>query len=125
MEQVSGLPVNPLTAEAVEPLSYFGLDTPQLREQTANYYNCMSRLDSLIGELLVALRRSGKAERTLVVYLGDHGADLLRGKRTSYEGGVRIPLIVHWPGKAKPGQVRNELVSTLEGFAQRRAGRSC
>ena len=112
--QTGKLPVRPLTGDDVKPLAYFGLDTPQLRSDTANYYNCMSRLDSLIGDLLVTLQESGKANNTLVIYLGDHGADLLRGKRTSYEGGVRIPLIVHWPGKTKPGHVARELVSTLD-----------
>ena len=114
VEQVKGLPKQPLTADDVKPLAYFGLDTPDLRKQTANYYNCMSRLDSLVGDLLHSLKRSGKADNTLVVYLGDHGADLLRGKRTSYEGGVRIPLIVRWPGKVKSKHVRHELVSTLD-----------
>ena len=114
IKQVSGLPKRPLTADDVKPLAYFGIDTPQLRPETANYYNCMSRLDSLIGDLLAALERSEKADSTLVVYLGDHGADLLRGKRTSYEGGIRVPLIVHWPNQAKPKQVRTELVSTLD-----------
>ena len=108
VEQVKGLPKQPLTADDVKPLAYFGLDTPDLRKQTANYYNCMSRLDSLVGDLLHSLKRSGKADNTLVVYLGDHGADLLRGKRTSYEGGVRIPLIVRWPGKVKSKHVRHE-----------------
>ena len=112
--QVKGLPRQPLTGSDVRPLAYFGLDTPELREQTANYYNCMSRLDSLIGDLLKGLQRSGKADNTLVVYLGDHGADLLRGKRTSYEGGLRVPLIVRWPGQIKSGQVRSELTSTLD-----------
>lgn len=112
--RVKGLPKELLTGEDVKPMAYFGLDTPELREQTASYYNCMSRLDSLVGDLLEALQRSGKAENTLVVYLGDHGADLLRGKRTSYEGGLRIPLIVRWPGKIKSKQVRSELVSTLD-----------
>jgi len=114
LKQVRGLPARPLSGDDVKPLAYFGLDSPQLRTDTADYYNCMSRLDSLIGELLDALRHSGKAENTLIVYLGDHGADLLRGKRTCYEGGVRVPLIVRWPGKAKPNQVRHELVSTLD-----------
>jgi len=114
LRQVRGLPARPLSGDDVKPLAYFGLDTPQLREDTANYYNCISRLDSLIGELLDALRRSGKADNTLIVYLGDHGADLLRGKRTCYEGGLRVPLIVRWPGKAKANQVRRELVSTLD-----------
>ncbi len=114
LKQVRGLPEQPLSGADVTPLAYFGLDTPQLREETADYYNCLSRLDSLIGDLLAALRRSGKADNTLVVYLGDHGADLLRGKRTSYEGGVRVPLIVRWPEKVKSQQVRKELVSTLD-----------
>ena len=114
IKQARGLPAEPLTGKDVKPLAYFGLDTPQLREETANYYNCMSRLDSLIGELLKALKQSGEADNTLVVYLGDHGADMLRGKRTSYEGGVRVPLIINWPGTAIGKQVRKELVSTLD-----------
>ena len=114
IKQVRGLPAKQLTGEDVKPLPYFGLDTPQLRSDTANYYNCMNRLDTLVGDLLAALDRTGKTANTLVVYLGDHGADLLRGKRTSYEGGVRVPLIIRWPGEAKPKQVRHELVSTLD-----------
>jgi N-sulfoglucosamine sulfohydrolase len=114
IKQTRGLPTEPLTGDDVKPLAYFGLDTPQLRSDTANYYNCMNRLDTLVGDLLEALDRSGKTANTLVVYLGDHGADLLRGKRTSYEGGVRVPLIIRWPGKTKPKQVRSELVSTLD-----------
>jgi hypothetical protein len=69
------------------------------RRLNADYYNCLSRLDSLIGDLLEALQRSGKSDNTLVVYIGDHGADFLRGKRTSYENGVRIPLIIRRPGR--------------------------
>lgn len=114
IKQTRGLPMEPLTDDDVKPLAYFGLDTPQLRSDTANYYNCLNRLDTLVGDLLKALDRSGKTTNTLIVYLGDHGADLLRGKRTSYEGGVRVPLIIRWPGEAKPKQVRNELVSTLD-----------
>ena len=114
LKQVAGLPAKPLSATEVKSLPYFGLDTPELRGQTADYYNCMHRLDSLVGDLLAALDRAGKAEETLVVYLGDHGADLLRGKRTSYEGGVRVPLIVRWPGRARAGHVSDALVSTLD-----------
>ena len=114
MAKAAGLPSSPLTGSDVEPLTCVGIDTPKLRTDTANYYNCMSRLDSLIGDLLGALDRSGKARDTMIIYLGDHGADLLRGKRTSYEGGVRIPLIIRWPDNAIAGQVRTELVSTLD-----------
>ena len=114
LRQVKGLPEKPLTGKDVKPLRYFGLDSPELREQTADYLNCMMRLDTLIGELLDALEVSGKADNTLIVYFGDHGADMLRGKRTSYEGGVRVPMILSWPGRVKGGQERNELVSTLD-----------
>jgi len=114
LPQVNGQPRNPLQAEQVKPLDYFGIETPELKQQTADYYNCIQRMDTLVGRLLDRLHRSGKADNTLVVYLGDHGADMLRGKRTSYEGGVRIPLIIRWPGIAKPKQVRQELVSTLD-----------
>jgi len=113
-KQVAGLPAKPLTGSDVLPLNYMGLDSPQLRTETANYYNCMSRLDHLIGDLLAKLKESGKNQETLVVYFGDHGADLLRGKRTSYEGGVRVPMIIRWPGHTRPGTVRTELVSTLD-----------
>jgi N-sulfoglucosamine sulfohydrolase len=114
LAKVKSMPESPLTGDDVKPLSYFGLDTPGLRQETADYYNCLNRLDTLIGELLEALRASEKAKDTLVVYIGDHGADMLRGKRTSYEGGLRIPMIVAGAGKAVEGQVRDELVSTLD-----------
>ncbi len=113
LKQVDGLPKQPLTGADVKSLPYFGIDPPELRQLMADYYNCMSRLDSLIGDLLAALDRSGKASNTLVIYLGDHGPDLLRGKRSSYEGGTRVPLLIRWPGQAKP-QVRPELVSTID-----------
>jgi N-sulfoglucosamine sulfohydrolase len=113
-DQVAGIPAKPLTGADVPPLNYMGLDSPQLRAETASYYNCMNRLDHLIGDLLSQLRKSGKERETLVVYFGDHGADLLRGKRTSYEGGVRVPMIIRWPGFTQPGTVRTELVSTLD-----------
>lgn len=112
--QVNGIPVKPLTGDDVRPLDYFGLDNAELRQQTADYYNCMSRLDSYIGDLLQALEETGKADNTLVVYIGDHGADMLRGKRTSYEGGTRVPFIVKWPGSSKAGIVSDELVSLID-----------
>lgn len=114
LTSVNSIPANPLTAKDVKSIAYFGMDTPELRRQTADYYNCMNRLDSQIGDLLSTLKESGKEKETLVVYMGDHGADLLRGKRTSYEGGVRVPLIVSWAGTVKQGQVSDALVSTLD-----------
>lgn len=114
LRQAEGLPENPLDGSDVQPLAYLGLGGAKLRRLSADHYNSMERLDVLVGDLLAALDRSGKADNTLVVYLGDHGADFIRGKRTCYEGGLRIPLIVRWPGRAKAGQARSELVSTID-----------
>ena len=112
--QVDGIPAKLLTGDDVEALPFFGISNPQLRQQTADYYNCMSRLDTLIGDLLEVLELSGKADNTIVAYIGDHGADMLRGKRTSYEGGTRVPFIIGAPGQSKNGIVRDELVSLLD-----------
>jgi len=114
LRQVDGLPEEPLEPEQVRTPPYMGVDTPETRTQAADYYNSIGRLDALVGHLLRELDESGRAERTLVIYLGDHGADLLRGKRTSYEGGVRVPLIIRWPRHAEVGAVRRELVSLVD-----------
>ena len=113
VRQAGGLPKNPQAGKDVRAMPYMGIDPPAWREMIADYYNCLSRLDTLVGDLMMALEKSGKAENTIVVYLGDHGADMFRGKRTCFEGGVRIPLLLRWPGHVKP-QVRKDLVSTLD-----------
>ncbi|HBJ83406.1 MAG TPA: sulfatase [Verrucomicrobiales bacterium] len=113
LRQVDGLPKSPQTGAEVKAMPYMGIDPPAMREMVADYYNSLARLDACVGDLLVMLEKSGKASNTIVIYIGDHGADFLRGKRTCYEGGLRIPLLIRWPGNAKP-QVREELVSTID-----------
>ncbi len=113
LKTVDGLPAKPLTGRDVDALPFMGINHPELRQQSADYYNCMMRLDTYIGQLLAVLEQSGRARDTVVVYIGDHGADMLRGKRTSYEGGLRVPMIIRWPS-SRPDQRREELVSTLD-----------
>ncbi|MBG88996.1 MAG: sulfatase, partial [Verrucomicrobiales bacterium] len=113
LRQQHGLPKSPLTGSDVRPLPWIGLDTPRLRESQADYYNCLMRLDEGIGQLLKALEAAGQAKQTLVIYLGDHGAQFPRGKLASYESSLHVPLIIRQPGQIDP-QVRNELVSTLD-----------
>jgi len=114
--RVGGLPEEPdlLRGGEVKPLPWVGCDSPRLREATANYYNCMSRLDTLVGRLLDELESSGKLEDTLIIYIGDHGAQFSRGKTSVYDAGTRIPFIVSWPGKVKAGSARSELVSVCD-----------
>lgn len=115
LRQQHGLPENPLSGEDVTgPLPFIGADSPRLRQGTADYYNCVMRLDSGIGMVLDQLEETGKTGNTLVIYIGDHGAQFSRGKATCYEGGLRIPMIVRWPGQVAPRTVREELVSTID-----------
>ncbi len=114
LRQQYGLPKKPLSANEVTSLPFIGADSPRLRQGTADYYNCVMRLDAGIEMLLDELDRAGKSENTLVIYIGDHGAQFSRGKATCYEGGLRIPMLVRWPGQVTPGTVRRELVSTVD-----------
>ena len=113
INRIGGLPADLQTEDDVQVMPYMGITSDRLRELVAGHYNCMSRLDSLIGDLLTALDESGKMNDTIVIYIGDHGADMLRGKRTCYEGGLRIPMLIRWPGHIDP-QIRSELVSTID-----------
>jgi arylsulfatase A-like enzyme len=75
------------------------------------YAAMVEGIDESIGRLLAGLERLGLAERTIVALTSDNGG-LLRsttnlglraGKGSAYEGGVRVPLIVRWPGVTRPG----------------------
>lgn len=112
--QAHGLPAEPLKPDDVKPMPWIGVDTPRIRGQVADYYNCLERLDHSVGLLLAELKKSGRADNTLVCYIGDHGAQFPRGKGAVYEAALRVPMIVRWPGVAKAGTVREELVSTLD-----------
>jgi N-sulfoglucosamine sulfohydrolase len=114
--QQHGLPEGPLSGADVAPLPYVGLRTPEVLKGTADYYNCIARLDTGVGALIAELEKSGRAADTLVIYLADHGAQMPRGKMTSYEGGVRIPLLVAWPGRLPAGIADRRLVSTIDIF---------
>jgi len=112
--QVDGLPTTQVDPATVQVMPYMGDATPRLREIVRNYYDCMLRLDACVGQLLTQLAEAGKADNTLVVFIGDHGAQMARGKVTVYEGGMRIPYIVRWPDVARVAQRSQALVSTID-----------
>ena len=88
----------------------------------AEFAGMITRLDAYVGEILAKLKEKGLDENTIVIFSSDNGpheeggADpeffgrdgKLRGlKRQCYEGGIRIPFIVRWPGKVKAGTVND------------------
>jgi uncharacterized sulfatase len=99
-------------AKAVLPPYY--PDTPVVRKTWARYYDLITALDYQVTRLLNQLEEDGLADNTIVFFWGDHGRGLTRGKRWVYDSGIRVPLIVRWPGKIKPGTVDDRMVSLMD-----------
>jgi N-sulfoglucosamine sulfohydrolase len=99
---------------AAAPVPPYQPDTPAIREAWARYSDNVSALDAWAGDLLAELEEDGLAEDTLVVFWSDHGRGLPRGKRWPYDAGLRVPVLVRWPGVVAPGTVRTELVYLMD-----------
>jgi arylsulfatase A-like enzyme len=93
-------------------------DTPKVREELARFYDDIADMDGQVGELLKQLEEDGLAENTIVVYWADHGDGLPRAKRSLYDSGLRVPLMIRWPRGMKapfaPGSVDDRLVSFID-----------
>jgi arylsulfatase A len=113
--------------------SYIGTDSgPNFRlgpygsqpEAHAAFAAMINELDDYVGQILNKLRELGLENNTIVIFASDNGPHLeggadpdyfdsnreLRGyKRDMYEGGIRTPMLVKWPGKVKPGSVSDHI----------------
>ncbi|MEQ1858744.1 MAG: sulfatase [Chthoniobacteraceae bacterium] len=83
-----------------------------------DYLACVKAVDEAVGRVLKFLDDEGLAENTIVVYSSDQGFYLGEhgwfDKRWIYEESLRTPLLVRWPGVAKPGSVNKELTSIVD-----------
>ena len=114
--------------EMVEP--YRERLRPELNHQNATYAAMVKSLDTNAGRLLAKLEELGLADRTVVVFTSDNGgfvnknrgqtvtnnAPLRSGKGSLYEGGVRVPLMVRWPGVTPEGGICREPVSSIDFY---------
>jgi N-sulfoglucosamine sulfohydrolase len=89
-------------------------DTPAVRKDWAVYYDNLSAMDHMVGDLLQQLEQDGLADKTIVFFWGDHGRGLPRGKRFVYDSGLRVPLIVRWPGTITPATSSDDLVCLFD-----------
>jgi uncharacterized sulfatase len=76
-------------------------DTPEVRQDWAQYYDRITEMDALAGENLREIAQAGLADDTIVFYYGDHGSGMPRSKRWPYDSGLHVPLIVYIPEKFK------------------------
>jgi N-sulfoglucosamine sulfohydrolase len=98
------VPSRVYTAEEV-PVPGFLPDDPEVRRELAMYYSTVRRGDDCLGQILRALEESGQKDRTVILFLSDHGMPLPFAKTQLYFHSTRTPWMVRWPGVTKPGAV--------------------
>jgi uncharacterized sulfatase len=76
-------------------------DTPEVREDWAQYYDKVSEADADAGARLGELDEAGLADETIVFYFADHGSGMPRNKRWPYHSGLHVPLVVYIPDRFK------------------------
>lgn len=127
-------PLNPARPDAAPEIAFhdsrevLGLPGPQritptpelVAEMRHGYFANISYLDAQLGKVLDALARSGVADRTIIVFVGDHGYHLgehgLWGKTSNFEYDARVPLFVAMPGGTQGGRSTEALVELIDLF---------
>ena len=89
------------------------------RKMKAAYYAMIEQVDTEVGRMLQVLEETGQADNTIVIFMSDHGEMLgdhgifLKGPYF-YEGAIRVPMIVRWPGRYKAGVRSDALVEMVD-----------
>lgn len=78
------------------------VDTELIRQQFTTYLAEVRRLDDQVGDVVNLLKESGQDENTIVIFLGEQGAQFPGAKWTLWEEGQKSSMIVKWPGTVKP-----------------------
>ncbi|MEM7396730.1 MAG: sulfatase-like hydrolase/transferase, partial [Verrucomicrobiota bacterium] len=94
--------------------------------ENAKYMGNVTQLDHALGQVMDALDEAGVADNTLLFFTSDNGpvarfggttGGLRGGKRSDHEGGIRVPGVVRWPGRIKPGTISDVPVIGTDVFA--------
>lgn len=113
-------------AHSMPHVPLFVSDKYKGKSQQGLYGDVISEIDWSVGQILGTLKRHGIDENTLVIFTSDNGpwlsygnhggsaGPLREGKGTTWEGGVREPCIMRWPGKIPAGQVCDEVAATID-----------
>jgi arylsulfatase A-like enzyme len=113
----------PLQAKPETIAQYGARSRPDAPQRNATYAAMIDSLDENVGRLMRYLEERKIADRTAVIFTSDNGGliqstntnlRLRAGKGSSYEGGVRVPLIVRWPAVSRPGTTCAEPVCGVD-----------
>ncbi len=109
------LPVQKLALRGENPP--YNMNQESLQWIYRSYYGTVSHIDREVGLILDTLEKSGKADNTIIIFCSDHGDQLLEhgimGKNVFFEESVRIPLMVSYQKRIKPGK-KDELIETVD-----------
>jgi arylsulfatase A-like enzyme len=102
-------------------LSLFQGPTEAIPATRADYVRMLERADEGVGKILATLDRQGLTKKTLVIFTNDNGgewlsrnAPLSNRKSTLWEGGIRVPLILRWPGRLPAGKTSGQVAITMD-----------
>lgn len=98
-------------------IPYFLPDDPKVREDLADYYQSLHRMDQGVGLVLDELKKADHDNDTLVIYASDNGMPFPGAKTTLYDAGVHLPFIIRVPGaraRARPGVESQAMVSWID-----------
>ena len=112
-------PDRPPTDATVRPLRQMPDDSVAATRQ--DYVRMLERADQGVGQILAELERRGVANNTLVIFTNDNGgewlsrnAPLYHRKGTLWEGGIRVPLILRWPGRLPAAKTSAQVAITFD-----------
>lgn len=126
IDQAKGNPFFMYITPAMPHVPLFASEKFKGTSERGLYGDTVEEIDYYVGNLIQYLKSKGLEKNTLIIFASDNGPwlgykDLAGsalpfrdGKFTNYEGGVRVPCIMYWPGKIKSGQVSNAIASTLD-----------
>lgn len=97
----------------------------RLEESTDYFADMVNYMDKVVGQVVDGITTLGLRENTIVIFYGDNGTDrritsqfrgqaIQGGKATPVQSGIRVPLIVNWPGTIQPGQTPDDLIDATD-----------
>jgi arylsulfatase A-like enzyme len=89
-------------------------DTPTVRADIARQYDNVQLMDAWVGERMAELEREGVLDNTIVIWTTDHGDGLPRAKRSLYDSGLNVPMIIRFPDGRGAGTVDTRLISFVD-----------